>query len=201
MCSNMKGESSKILGRSNTFLPNYPAECTHVFGFLFPLFGCLGTIGDYEIGAKWQWRIQLQTVTLFVLGASVLSLLLVAIGFTYIWTELAKVTKTQAELVQLKDDILQLQTSLELELLEVQKFKEEFRLEDVYWKMDQIPVNRTKRSDREEPKEFNSVSKSKQKAYPKELKRIGSKSQKHDRYRSTSHGIQYTNQGVCLLVV
>jgi len=72
----------------------------------------LGKIGDFEIGARWQWKLPLHMITLCVLVLILISLLLLVAGFFYLRIQFLQMSKIQSE--------------LQVQLEEVQRLKGEF---------------------------------------------------------------------------
>ena len=117
------------------------------------IFQWTGTIGDYEIGAKWQWKFNTSTISTHLLTASLLSLLFMfAIGLTFFGIQSSRLSQKQAELTNLSLAIIQIQTEVQMELKELKNLREEMNIA-LYSNADSsgdngdIINNREKRSD------------------------------------------------------
>ncbi|XP_032783322.1 uncharacterized protein LOC116921182 isoform X1 [Daphnia magna] len=112
-------------------------------------FKTLGTIGDYEIGAKWQWKFSAGTIQTFYLKTLLcISLVLMASTCIFFGLQSSRLLDREAELHQISLTILKLQSEVQLELKEIRKLKAELSVESSTRESDEedSPVIREKRS-------------------------------------------------------
>lgn len=115
----------------------------------------LGTIGDFEIGAKWQWKFQFHTVTVCLLAILVALVAFIAVGCVCFWSQLAELSNTRLELVETRLQMLEIQRTVQSELEQIRRLKQDLdaainiqQLTDpnYYPANDDGDVNRSKRS-------------------------------------------------------
>ncbi|XP_057369279.1 uncharacterized protein LOC130690287 isoform X2 [Daphnia carinata] len=107
----------------------------------------LGKIGDYEIGAKWQWKFSAGTIQTFYLKTLLfLSLVLMASTCIILGLQFSRISDREAELQQISLTILKLQSEVQLELKEIKQLKAELSVGSRERDDDESPVIREKRS-------------------------------------------------------
>lgn len=129
----MKGESSKSLGIWNDSIAWFQSLLKSSF---------LGNIGNYEIGARWHWNLQLGTVTVILLAISLVLTSILCAGFIYFWIQFAELARTKANLMEIQQEVLKVQSALNLEIEEIRKLKEDMLLNHI----SDAVVDREKRS-------------------------------------------------------
>lgn len=79
---------------------------------------------------------------MILLTFSVILATVVCIGFTYFWVQFAELYKTKAAMMEIREEVLRISSTLSLEIEEVRKLKEELLLTHVT----HVGVDREKRS-------------------------------------------------------
>ena len=85
-------------------------------------FATPGQIGDFEVGAKWQWKVQLHTVSVFLLAVAVALLFFLAAGCIHLGMQFAELSRARSEIQQARSDVFNVHSAMQVEL---SKLKEE----------------------------------------------------------------------------
>jgi len=88
-----------------------------------------GTIGDFEIGAKWHWKINLHTISVCLLAVAVALLLFLAAGFIQLGMQFAELSKARIEIQEARSEVLKIQSEMQDEL---RRLREESELNISY---------------------------------------------------------------------
>ena len=145
-----------------------------------------GTVGDFEIGAKWQWKFKLHTITVSLLATLVALVSFIAIGCLYFWSQFAELSNTRLELVETRLQMMEIQRTIHFELEEIRRLKQDL---DVAVNMQLTGPNYFPSTDRDIGRSKRSIAKGRGEHKSKEHTLSMRNNKKHNSttHKSSSH--------------